>query len=239
MTTVAAALNRIARQCGVTAPTSWVSATRTDHVELRDDFLDETIEDIKDRVDLASPLGKQTTITGDDSTNYSLPANFHRLQRDELAVYDVSQDRPCVPVPTDGAWSYMTDIGTSGVAKFYRLKGYEGTYTLDLYSAPTSSQTYTVSYVSTVWMKSSGGTEGSAFTADDDVLLLPRRVVEAGTVARYRERRGLPYDDKWNEYEALMSRLSTDRKQIKTISFAPPDEKVRWQDLVPSFIPSS
>ena len=50
MTTVVEALNRIARQCSIKAPSSWVSATRDDHVSLRDDFLNETVEDILERV---------------------------------------------------------------------------------------------------------------------------------------------------------------------------------------------
>ena len=68
---------------------------------------------------------------------------------------------------------------------------------------------------------------------------MPRTVVESGTVWRYRERRGLPYLDKYNEYEAKMARLSNDTRARRVVSFGETDNNVRWQDLVPAFIPSS
>lgn len=237
MTTVVEVLARAARQCSIVAPSSWVSSTDDEHVELRDDFLLETVDDIQARVDLPSPIGKQTTISGDGSEQYTLPTNFVRTQRDQLAVYDTQQDSPAIPVTDDGMWTYIKDIGTSGVRKYYKIEGYEGNYTISIYSNPSSD--LTVSYISDVWMKTDGGTEGNAFTAEDDVILLPRRVVEAGIIWRWRERRGLPYEDKYNEYEALIARLSNDTRGRRVIDMGQSSTDVRWQDLVPSFIPAS
>jgi len=245
MTQVTEALNRIARQCGVKAPSSWITAARDDHVEIRDDFLRETVDDIADRVDLPSPTGKTQTLTGTGSTNsdgsetFTLNSDFVRMQRDELAFYDPQQDRPVVPVTDSGQWQFLTDVGAAGAIKYYRLQGYDGNYTVDVYNPPGSGDTVTVHYVSNVWLATAGGTEGTTLANDDDVLLLPRRIVEVGTVWRFRERRGLPYDDKYKEYEALLSRLSNDSRGRRKVSFAEPDKDVRWQDLVPNFIPSS
>lgn len=239
MTKVTEALNRIARQCGVQAPSSWVTATREDHVEIRDDFLAETISDIRDRVDLPSPIAKQTTITGTGAENYSLPSDFVRVALDELAVYDNALDRPVMPITSDGQWTYVKDIGTTGVMRYYRVKGYEGNYTIDLYDEPSSAVTITVSYMSDLWMANSSGTAGDTFTDEDDVLLLPRRLVEAGTVWRFRERRGLPYMDKYNEFEAMIARMSNDGRGRRMVNMGGRNKDVRWQDLVPSFIPPS
>lgn len=239
MTLVTEALNRIARQCSVTLPSSWVTATRTDHVEIRDDFLLETVADIQDRVDLPSPIGKQTTITGDGSETYSLPSDFKRLARDQFAVYDVALDRPVMPITSDGQWTYTKDIGTTGVMRYYRVTGYDGNFSISLYDEPSAAVDVTVSYVSTLWMASSGGTAGDTLTAEDDVLLLPRRIVEAGAVWRFRERRGLPYLDKYNEYEALLARLSNDSRGRRIVNMSGTTKDVRWQDLIPSYIPSS
>lgn len=242
MTTVVDALNRIARQCSIKAPSQWLTATKDAHVELRDDFLLETVDDILERVDLPSPIGKTTSLVAGAGTtiegdweNFTLPADFKRLMRDEFALYDELQDRPVVPVSTDGQWSNLTDVGATGAVKAYRLQGYDANWTIDIYR---SVGTITVHYVSDLWMASSGGTAGSAFTDAGDVLLLPRRVVESGTVWRYRERRGLPYQDKYMEYEALMSRLINDRRGRRTINMGD-KPNVRWQDLVPAFIPNS
>lgn len=238
MTKVTEALNRIARQCGVQPPSSWVAATRTDHVEIRDDFLSETIEDIQNRVDVASPVGKQVTITGTGAENYTLPSDFHRLARDAFAVYDMALDRPVVPIQSDGEWTHVKDIGTTGVIRYYRIKGYTGNWTIDLYSEPSAAVEIVVSYVSNLWLANSG-TAGSVFTSEDDVLILPRKVVEAGTVWRFRERRGLPYLDKYNEYEAEIARLSNDGRSRRSIDMGGRQTDVRWQDLIPAFIPPS
>lgn len=234
---ITTALNRIARQCSVSIPSSWITATRADQVEIRDDFLVETIDDLMDRVDLPGPIGKQYTVAGDGSESYSLPEDFKRLQRDELAVYDEALDRPCVPVTEDGMYTHIKDLGTAGVIRYFRLRGWPSNYTIDFYNEPTSN--IIVSYISSNWLATSSGTAVNEFTAETDVLLLPRRVVETGAVWRFRERRGLPYMDKYNEHEALVARLSNDRRARRKINFGQADQDVRWQDMIPSFIPSS
>lgn len=246
MTTVVAALDRIARQTSVATPSSWITANKTDQIELRDDFLRETIDDIVDRLDLAAPIGKQVTLTGgagtsnaDGSETFSLPSDFRRVQRDEMALYDVDQDRPCIPVTNTGEWTFLTDTGAAGAIKYYRTQGYDGNWTVDIYNAPGAGSEIKVAYISQNWLATAGGVEGETFANEDDVLLLPRRIVEVGTVWRFRERRGLPYEDKYSEYEALMARLSNDSRNRRVISFGEPDKDVRWQDLVPASIPSS
>jgi len=239
MTTIVEALNRIARQCSVTAPPSWVSATRADHVELRDDFLVETMADIADRVDLPQPISARVVITGTDAETYTLPTDYKRLQRSENTVYDVSQDRPCVPIGIDGDWEFIKDTGTAGVVRYYRIAGFPGNHTISFFNAPSASVEIVLNYVSDNWMASAAGVVGSMLTSEDDVLILPRSVVESGAVWRFRERRGLPYIDKYNEYEALVARLSNDNRARRVVSFGEPDRTVRWQDQVPSHIPSS
>lgn len=245
MTLITDALDRIARQCSITPPSSWLTSTVTGVVELRDDFLRETVDDLADRLDLPAPIGQQQTLTGTGATNadgsetFSLNADFKRLQRDQLAVYDTLQDRAVVPVTEDGQWNHLTDVGASGAIKHYRIAGYEGNWTMDVYNAPGTGDEIKVSYISTNWMANAAGTLGDTFTAADDVLIFPRRIIEAGTVFRFRERKGLPYQDKYAEYEALVARLSNDTRSRRRIDFGTPDPNVRWQDLIPAFIPSS
>lgn len=239
MTTITEALNRIARQCGVNAPSSWITATRADHVEIRDDFFQESIADILDRLDLPAPIGKQVTIVGTGAENYALPSDFLRLQRDELAMYDTQLDRKVEPISNDGEWTYIKDIGTAGIIRYYRIKGYPGNFSVDFYDEPSSGLEIVVSYVADLWMATAAGVVGKQFTAEDDVLLLPRRLVETGAVWRFRERRGLPYEDKYSEYEALLARTSNDKRGRRLINMGEPIRDVRWQDLIPAFIPEN
>lgn len=237
MTTVVEALNRIARQCGVKSPSSWASATQDDAVALRDDFLLETVDDVLDRVDLPSPIGAQTTITGTGAETYNLPSNFKRLHRSDLAVYDVLQDRAGIPVHTDGEYTFIKDQGAAGVTRFYKIGGYEGNYTISLFDEPATGQEITISYSTDEWL-TEGGSNKNTFTTEDDVLLLPRRIVEAGTVWRWRERLGLPYEDKYNECELLITRLINDSRGMRTINMGD-HSQVRWQDMIPAYIPES
>lgn len=247
MTTVVDALNRIARQCSVKAPvspTTWLTTTRDDHVSIRDDFLRETVDDIVDRCDLPSPIAARQVLTGgagsaqpDGSERFTLNANFRRVQRDEMALYDPQQDRPIVPVTDDGAWEYLVDTGTTGVVKYYRTAGWTGAFTIDILPAPGAGDVYAVNYITTNWVATSG-VPAASFTTVNDVLLLPRRVVESGTVWRFRERQGLPYTDKMMEYEALIARLNNDTRGRRVVNMGE-RKSVKWQDLVPAFIPPS
>lgn len=233
-------LARAARQCSVEQPPSWVTATEAEHVELRDDFLMEAVADILDRADLPSPIGKQTTITGDGSETYALPTDFRRLARDDLAVYETTTSRGmCYPVQTDGEWTHLKEIGSSGADRFYRLSGYEDNWSISFYSLPTSGISIAVSYVSNLWMASGAGTAGDAFTAPEDVALVPRRLLEAGIVWRARQRKGLPYEDKRFEYEAILARHNIDSRGRKGISFGKRPRRQPWDVPVPDFIPGA
>jgi len=236
MTLIVDALNRIARQCSIQAPSSWLSATADEFVEIRDDFLSETVDDVLARVDLAQPVGASTTITGTGVETYALPANFLRMQRDDLAVYDDELQRQCFPITTDGEWTDLQALGAAGGSKYYRVTGYDGNFEISFYDFPSTD--ITVHYITTNWMATAAGVAGNEFTSATDVLLLPRRIVEAGIVWRWRERKGLPFDAKYAEYTALLTRLANDTKGIRSINFG--DRKVvRWQDRVPAFIPAS
>ena len=239
MTLIIDVLSRVARQVSLSTPQSWLSAAEDEYVEIRDDFLLETVDDILERVDLPSPFGKVTTITGTGAETYALPADFKRLQRDRLAVYDDHLDRPCIPMTEDGDWTVLKDLGATGVTRFYQISGFEGDWDISFYENPSSAVEIKVHYVSRNWMANSGGTQGHEFTDAGDVLLFPRRVVEAGIVLRWRERKGLDFQSKLMEYETLLQRMSNDTRGRRVINFGEPDKSVHWTSLVPSYIPGS
>lgn len=235
MTLLTDILNRVARQVSVNAPSSWLGATDDEYLEIRDDFLLETVEDVLDRYDLPAPISTTTTVTGTGVETYALPANFLRLQRGGFAVYEAGQNRPLQPVTDDGMWQHLQQIGATGVTRYFRLSGYKGAYEIDLYPFPSTD--ITVHYVTDLWVVNAGNF-ASTFTNPTDESLIPRRIVESGIVWRWRERKGLPFADKRTEYEILLSRLSNDSRTRRAVSMGKV-EPVRWQDLVPAFIPGS
>ena len=234
MATVVDVLNRIARHCSIQRPSSWITATEDEYVEIRDDFLRETVDDLLDRVDWPSPIGVEYTLTGTGVATYALPSDFRRLQRNPYSVYDVQLDAPGIPVTSDGEWVELLDSGIAGADRFYRLKGYEGAWEIEFEAAPTTD--ITLSYVSNNWMATAGGTVGDMLTAEDDVLTLPSRLVEVGTIWRWRERKGLPFQDKYTEFNMLLGRYLNDVRGRRVVSFGK-RRQVRWQDRVPAFIP--
>lgn len=229
-------LNRIARHCSIQTPSSWLTATADEYVEIRDDFLRETVNDLLDRVDWPAPIGAETTISGTGVATYTLPANFRRLQRNPFSVYDQNLQTYCIPVTTDGDWVELLDSGIAGADRFYRLSGYDGAYSIEFEAAPSSD--ITVSYVSNNWMATDAGVEGENFTSATDVLILPDRLVEIGTIWRWRERKGLPFQDKYTEFNMLLGRYLNDLRGRRHVSFRK-KKPVKWTDRIPAFIPSA
>lgn len=241
MTLITDVLKRAARQCSVDEPSDWLSATDTEHVELRDDFLLETVEDISERVDLPAPIGASTVITGDGSETYDLPSDFLRVQRDPMAVYETTRTRRAlIPATNDSEWTHLKEIGATGAARFYRVTGYDGNFDISIYSLAGTGVSVTVHYITNKWMATSGGTAGNDFTDSGDVLLMPRRLVESGIVYRFRDRNGLPAASKRAEYEMLLQRYSQDSRGRKTVCFGEPYEQSRpWDVPIPDQIPTS
>lgn len=239
MTTVVEILNRAARMCSVSPPSSWVSATDATSMELKD-FLDETREDIATRCDWIGPIGKVQVITGTGDEDYALPTDFLRLQRDDYAVYERERTRrPCNAVTRDGEWEYLDELGVAGAFRYYRIQGYDENFTIGFKEPLETDLTVVVSYVSKVWTVN-GSTEKTVFTAEDDICLLPRRLVEAGIVYRFRRRKALAYQDVLAEYEILMARGSADTRGRRKIMFGGQVRRLSpWDIPVPDFIPPS
>lgn len=240
MTTVVAALNRIARDVSVEAPSDWTAATDDEHLEIRDDFLLETVDDIADRVDWPAPVGAVYSLTGDTNETYALPSQFKRMKRDRWACYESTfRTRPVVQLHLASEYTRIQTEGLAGSTRYFKITGYPGSYSISFEEAPTSSDTFQIHYVTDYWCASSGGTSQSSFSAVGDVLMFPRRLVETGTVYRWRERKGLPFADKQMEYEALLERAGNDIKGRREIQFSGPTTVKPWESPLPDFIPSS
>lgn len=239
MTLITDALERIARQVSVGPPSSWITATGKEYKEIRDDFLLETVGDILDRIDLPAPFGALTTITGTGAEAYDLPIDFLRLHRDKSAVYEPSYRRVLLPITSEGTWRHLQAVGSTGADRYFKISGYDENWQISFYAHPSANNTITVSHNTKNWMANSTGTVGYQFTDPGDVLLLPRRLVESGVVYRWRERKGLPYQDKYLEYEAQMARFSNDNKVRRIISLNGHEPLKPWNIPVPNYIPES
>lgn len=228
-------LDRAANQCSLASPDSWVSDTTASVLEMKD-FLLETVDDVLDRVDLPSPITQIASITGDGSETYDLPPAFKRMTRNRTAVYDSGLSRRFGdPISDDGTWEYLTDLSSAGGRRYYRVEGYLGAYTISFRQPLESGVTVKVAYVSRNWL-----TDGtSTFDSEDAETVLPRRLLEAGIVARWRERKGLDYTPKLAEYEAILARLANDSRGRRAIRFGPRRVASPWDIPAPDTIPEA
>lgn len=238
MTTVLEILARASRQCSVNAPPSWLAASDQTSQEVLD-FLEMTVTDIQDRLELVGPLSGQQVITGTGAENYALPADFHRLQRGEYSVYErLNTRRACLPVSDDGQWEYLQEYGAAGANRYYRLTGYPGSWQIGFERVLETDLTAVVSYVSTNWLIN-GVTYKPMFTAEEDICLLPRELVESGIVWRFRQRKALDYADVQMRYETLMARYGNDSRTLRKVHFGSVPMRSPWDIPVPDFIPSA
>lgn len=228
-------LDRAARQASVPAPSNWATSTEQGIVEMRD-FLAETVDDILERVDLPSPLIQTTTIAGTGAETYALPTDFKRLIRGPLAVYETAPVRRRVwPVADAGQWSDMDNFQAFGGQRFYRITGYDGAHSISLLDEPATGASFTVHYVTTKWLTDATST----FTSTGQLTYMPRRLLETGVVWRARERKGMEYEPKQAEYEALLARLANDARGLRVIAFGGPEPRSIWDHPVPDVIPSA
>jgi hypothetical protein len=238
MTLVVDILGRAARECSVPPPSSWASATGQTHLEILD-FMDQTASTILDRVDLPSPMSEVVALTGDGMTlDFPLPGAT-RLKRGKLSVYEQGlARRELVPVSTDGEWQALQDNGSTGATRFYRLQGYEGALTLSIYRPLGAAETVLAWVMNGKWINRNGAYEAT-FADEADVSMLPRKVMEAGIVWRFRQRKGLEYGDKLAEFEAMLGRMSNDATPRRAIAFGSTPVRGPWDIPVPDFIPNA
>lgn len=240
MVAVATAMNTVARECSVTPPASWVSATELTHVELRDDFLYQGVEELQDRVDWPAPVGKVQDITGDGSTSFDLNADFKRLVRKQAIYESANTRRFGVPFTSEGEYQYVTDLGTAGAYRYFRTAGYDGAFSIEFYPATATGDAIKVAYVSNLWKATSGGVLGSEWTNDDDVLIYPRRLFELAVIFRFKRKKSLPHADVLQEFELKLSREGNDAKLIRVVDGSDvASESKPMRVPIPDFLPGA
>ncbi len=241
MSTLAEVMNYCALRCSVKAPASWVSNTLLTIVEMRS-FLEDTVQELQDRLDLPFPVTQEYTITGTGAPNaiYSLPSDFLRLTRDEGAVLEELGNRRVVtPVRTNGEWTALKMTGSAGGGRVYRVIGDEGNkYDIEFYRNLEAGAKVVVSYVSNKWAQNEDGISRSAWLGDTDIPLLPEMLLKLGVIWRFRRHKGLPHADYLAEYETRLSRAINDARGVRRINMGGGvDEGHPMRVPVPDYIP--
>jgi hypothetical protein len=164
------------------------------------DLLNEVAQDVAKYQDWQA-LVRIATVTGDGVTSeFPLPTDYDRMLLNS-GMADLAS----------WFWGYgaYTDINSFLYAEARGFNAYPGGWIiyadrLRFSPLPSSTQTATFPYISKYWARSAGLIDGEAFTADDDMFLLPERLLTLGLVWRWRENKKL---DASGDQEAFIKAL--------------------------------
>ena len=107
-----------------------------------------------------------------------------------------------IPGPLSSTdWQTLQSFPVTGPYFQYRLRG--GNLLIDPVPSTTNSSAF--EYKSDQWCQSSGGTGQNSWQADTDVGLLSEEIMTQGITWRWLQRKGLEYQQDFDEYERLVA----------------------------------
>ncbi len=234
MTTVKSEVDDAAIECGLSVPASWLSSAESSAVEMIS-LLRAVTRDLLERHDWTGASVTATLTTVAETSSWTLPDAFLRLQRGDNAIYEISPNRrPIIPEVSDGDWSELNAWSFAGAQRYFRKTA----TTLEFYRPLPTGATVKIAYVSNVWTTSGG----SAWTTEaTDVAIFPANLLRFGLIYRWRRQKGMRYADEQAEYEAILARaIREDRPRRKFSSTGPTGEIAHPMRVpVPDFIGSS
>jgi len=150
-------------------------------------------------------LTKEVTFTSDGTGSYTRASIF--TDGDFLRYVNSTQwDRTNyrkMQLVTPQEWQMLksTLVTTVGIIRYFRERGNSILVTPD----SGTGDTLALEYVSTNWITdSTGTTEKSAFTADDDLVIFPEYLMELGLKYELKAGDGLPALVELDEYEQAL-----------------------------------
>lgn len=234
MTTIKSEVDDAAIECGVSVPSSWLSTDEQTSVEMIS-FLRTVTRDLLERHDWTGASVTATLTTAAETSSWTLPAAFLRLQRGDNSIYEVSPNRrPIIQDVNDGDWNELNAWSFAGAQRYFRKTA----TTLEFYRPLPTGAEVKIAYVSNLWT-----TDGaSSWTSEaDQVSIFPDGLLRFGLIYRWRRQKGMRYADEQAEYEAILARaMREDRPRRKFSSTGPTGELVHPMRVpVPDFIGSS
>lgn len=98
-------------------------------------------------------------------------------------------------------WQLLKARVQTGPYASFRIQGGN----LYAYPAPPAGHTWAFEYQTTYFCQSSGGTNQSAWAADDDVGIFDENLMEMGVVWRFKKKNGLDYSEDYRIYQQKLA----------------------------------
>ncbi len=161
-------------------------------------FAQQAGEEIARRVDWERTLKTATVPT----SPYALDEDFQRLIAG--GAITTAGGEFVRPVLNGSEWTVINKVPSSQPYCFIRGGKI-------LFAPASAGIGASIDYVSKNWIKA-GSDENAAFTADDNTLLFPDRLLTMGLIWRWKRQKGLTYDDQLAEFEATLAfEIAADR----------------------------
>ena len=162
-----------------------------------------TGKDIARRVEWSRLTREMDVAEGSEET--LLPDDFHRMSEGGVVYLNKEGFHPVRLVAAPEQWAFLKRRPSS--QSYCHLSGGR------IQFAPKLGQGGArMRYVSKYWAQGQDKKGKDAIDSGEDTLLIPERLVEKGSVWRWRRQKGLPYDDVFSEFEAdLATETRADR----------------------------
>jgi len=198
-------VQRAARQCGLTPPSSVLGSGDETWLQMAE-WAQETVDDLAQRHDWRA-LWQTQTLTGDGVITSWTITDFARLSKLPAVARNASTSGFWPHGPLDSAnWIAATQLPITSVRPFFQMVGSLLTFN----TPPASGETFTVSYQSSKPIYSSAAASNvTEWAADADTARIPERLVMLGTVWRWKMSKGLDYSEFLSSSERLFESLSS------------------------------
>lgn len=191
--TVETVLNNVLLEIGNDRTSAQITATDYEMRQIKA-FMDAAGRDLAARAEW-SGLFTAATATG---ASENLPADFWKMP--ESGDVRTSGGAEVRAVTSPELWAFLAE--NPSTEYFYHLRGGQILFSPEL---PAGNATYT--YISNSWC-----TGGTSITQNSNTVVFPERLLELGTIWRWKRQKSLPYDDYISELEAdLQTAIAADR----------------------------
>ncbi len=196
--TILTAINEVGDVVGLDAFTS-VYGTDDPNAKTMMALATEAGAEIARRVDWQLML-KQVTPS---VASFVLPADYNRMTPGGALRSPAGEFAR--PVLSSGQWAVIS--ASPSVQPYFFIKG-----NVIGISPVSFAATAIMDYVSKNWIKTNASVERDTFSADDDTVLFPERLLVKNLLWRWRRQKGFEFEDYLSEFEAdLIAEIRADR----------------------------
>lgn len=177
---------------------------------------------------------EHTFTTVASTASYSLPSDFAWLLMGTAWDRDNYWQMRGGLSPAEWQMYKSGIIANTAVRKRFRIKASSNANKFFIDPTPSAAEDLVFEYVKNTWCTSSdGNTFRTAMAADTDVALISEELIELGAIWRFKNAKGLAYEEEYNEYKDQVDMAFARDPGLKAINMGKGSNKEPWRMNVP------